>query len=418
VTGVLRLPAYRRLLVAYTLNDLCWSIGSLALAVLVYRSTGSATGATAYFLCGQFVPALIAPALVARLDQLAVRIVLPALYGFEAVVFLVLAWVASHFSLTAVLALTVADGVAALTARPLARAATVAVTAPAGLLREGNALTNTAFSICFMAGPALGGLVVVTGGTAAALLVNSGLFVAGALTLLSAHGLPAPAPYRTSAKGRLRAAVAQARNHPPVRVLLGLQVTAVLIFTIVVPVAVVFAEHSLRAGAGGYAALLSAWGAGAVVGSAVYARWRRLPSGTLISIGATALGLGMVSLAAAPTLAVAIAGAVVSGVGNGIEAVAARTALQEQVEQRWMALMMSLNESILDVAPGAGIALGGAITALSGPRVALAVAGGGALVVAAGAPAVLRRARVSGRPPPAVAGDDGERAFPEPAGRR
>ena len=42
-----------------------------------------------------------------------------------------------------------------------------------------------------------------------------------------------------------------------------------------------------------------------------------------------------------------------------------------------MALIMSLNESMFQAMPGAGIVLGGAITALAGPRVALAVAGGG-----------------------------------------
>src|ERR1039457_2482315 len=69
VKRVLRLPAYRRLLAAYTLNELAWSVGSLALAVLVYRRTGSAVGAMAFFLCSQFFPALISPAVVARLDQ-------------------------------------------------------------------------------------------------------------------------------------------------------------------------------------------------------------------------------------------------------------------------------------------------------------------------------------------------------------
>ena len=52
-----------------------------------------------------------------------------------------------------------------------------------------------------------------------------------------------------------------------------------VLFTISFPVEVVFAQHSLHAGPRGYGALLSAWGAGAVVGSAVYARWRRSPAG-------------------------------------------------------------------------------------------------------------------------------------------
>ena len=50
----------------------------------------------------------------------------------------------------------------------------------------------------------------------------------------------------------------------------------------------VFAEHTLHTGAGGYGALLSAWGVGAVAGSAVYARWRGRPARQLIALGASA----------------------------------------------------------------------------------------------------------------------------------
>ena len=106
-----------------------------------------------------------------------------------------------------------------------------------------------------------------------------------------------------------------------------------------------FAQRSLHSGAGGYGALLTAWGGGAVVGSLVYARWRRVPNRTLIALGALSLGIGMLVMAAAPSLAVAIPGAALAGVANGLEAVAVKTALQEQVEQRWMALIMSLSES-------------------------------------------------------------------------
>ena len=90
-------------------------------------------------------------------------------------------------------------------------------------------------------------------------------------------------------------------------------------------------------------------------------------------------------MAVAPTLAVAIVGAAFAGVGNGVEAVAARTALQEETEEQWMALMMSFNEALFQSVPGVGILLGGAITALGSPRAALAVAGTGSLAITAAA---------------------------------
>src|SRR5438270_8300058 len=177
VTRVLKLPAYRRLLAAYTLNELAWGIGSLALAVLVYNRTGSALAAAGYFLCAMFGPALVSPAVVARLDQRSSRPVLVALYALEAVLFGLLAWVAGRFALAPVLVLSLLDGVVAVTARALARTATVSGTSSAGLLREANAVTNASFSICYMVGPALGGLAVALGSASTALWINSGVFV-------------------------------------------------------------------------------------------------------------------------------------------------------------------------------------------------------------------------------------------------
>ena len=418
--AVLRLPTYRRLLAAYTLNELAWSIGSLTLALLVYRRTGSAVGAMGYFLAAQFVPALIAPAVVARLDQRPVRRVLPTLYALEAVAFLLLGWVASRFLVAPVLGLTIIDGVLALSARPLARATTVGVTAPVGLLREANAVTNASFSLCYFAGPAIAAGVVVAGGTMAALFANSALFALIAITMVTARGLPDGTGRPAPVAGRLRAAIALAREHRGIRTMLGFQIMAVLTFTIAIPVEVVFAQRSLHSGAGGYGALLTAWGGGAVVGSLVYARWRRVPNRTLIALGALSLGIGMLVMAAAPSLAVAIPGAALAGVANGLEAVAVKTALQEQVEQRWMALIMSLSESLFQAVPGLGILIGGAITAMAGPRTALAVAGCGALIVSAVAWTALRLEPTS--PRPAALPDQLEvvraGAQPTPAARR
>jgi predicted MFS family arabinose efflux permease len=378
----LKLSAYRRLLAAYALNELAWAIGSLTLAVLVYRRTGSAIGAAGFFLCSQFVPALISPVLVARVDAIAPRTVLPAMYALEAVLFGALAAVAHNFTLAPVLVLALLDGVIAIAARALARAASVTVLTSADLLREGNALTNSVFSVCYMAGPVLGGVVVAAGGTVAALLVNAGLFVLIALTLLTSRDLPGQA-IDEHGHSRLRAALGYVKRQPAIRRLIGLQAVGVVFFAMSIPVEVVFAQRTLHAGARGYGGLLSAWGAGAVAGSLVYGRWRRLPSWTLIALGGAALAAGFGVMAAAPAIGVALAGAALAGGGNGIEAVATRTAVQEQTDRRWMALVMSLHESTTQIAPGIGIALGGALTAAASPRVALAVAAGGALTIAA-----------------------------------
>jgi hypothetical protein len=71
---------FSRLLVSYTINELGDAVGFVALAVLVYNRTEAVAPTAAFFLAGKFLPALIAPALTARLDQTALRRSLPALY--------------------------------------------------------------------------------------------------------------------------------------------------------------------------------------------------------------------------------------------------------------------------------------------------------------------------------------------------
>jgi hypothetical protein len=74
----------------------------------------------------------------------------------------------------------------------------------------------------------------------------------------------------------------------------------------------------------------------------------------------------------------------------------------------------SLNESIVQLVPGAGILIGGAVTALGSPRVALAVAAAGSLAVTAAAWVVLGPLG-SRRLAPAGAGRDTDPGR-EPAG--
>ncbi len=398
---VFRIPVYRRLLAAYGLNELTWGIGTVALAILVYRRTGSALGAAAFFICSQFLPALLSPVLVARVAGHAPRRVLPVLYGAEALLFGVLAWMSTEFSLIPVLAVAALDGVVALSARVLARTATVEVLRPRDLLHEGNAAINFAFTGGFMIGPAVGGAIAAAGGTVAALLVNCGLFAGATLVLATAVGLPEVNPEEAgggSVVERLRKAVRHARTDPPTRGILALQAFGMVVGTISIPVEVVFAQHTLHAGAGGYGAMLSGWGAGALVGGAAYARWRRRPGRNLITLSAAALAVGFAITAAAPGIAVAVVGSVVGGFGNGVGSVAERTMLQDYTPRRWMSLMMSLNESLSQAMPGLGFVLGGAITALADPRLALAVGAVGSVVFTAAAWIVLSPARIGPRP--------------------
>ena len=86
---------FSRLLGSYTVNELGDSIGIVALAILVYDRTEAVAPTAAFFIAAKFLPALIAPALTARLDQAALRRSLPGLYVVEALTFAALALVAA-----------------------------------------------------------------------------------------------------------------------------------------------------------------------------------------------------------------------------------------------------------------------------------------------------------------------------------
>src|SRR5207248_4340234 len=97
-------------------------LGEIALAVLVLHRTGSAAAVAAVWVVGQFVPSLVGPVLVARLERVASRRAIPALLAAEAGLFAVLAVSASELSVALVLVLVLVDGALGLTARALVKA--------------------------------------------------------------------------------------------------------------------------------------------------------------------------------------------------------------------------------------------------------------------------------------------------------
>ena len=402
--SLIRVPSFVSLMLAFTLNELAWSVGTLALSILVYKRTGSALGSTGFFLLSQVVPGFVAPLLVTRLERWPPRWLLPALYWLEAVLFGILAWLTSRFDVAPILVLVLLDGIVALTARSLAGAVRAHILKPIGLLHEGNAFTNTVFSICFMVGPLIGGGVVALGGTVVALLANCGLFAAMGVSLAIAS-LPASADRELSPKGRLRAAVAHVRSSPPLVTLLSLQSVGLVFFTISTPVEVVYAEHTLNVGAGGYGAILAAWGGGAVLGSLIYARWARANIRVLLTFGSLAIAVGLGVLAAAPDLLIALIGAAMAGVANGMLSTAFMTETQDRTPTDWMTLVTTLLQSIRQVSPGLGIVLGGVLAAAGSSRMAFAVAGGGSLALAAATFVLMSPRRMATG---IAGGDDGD----------
>jgi predicted MFS family arabinose efflux permease len=272
-------------------------------------------------------------------------------------------------------------GTCALPARSLTRAQIARRLTRVGLLREGNSLVNIAFAAAATIGAAAGGALVALAGYRAPLAAAA---VAALVAVPLARGVggradDSGADWRTELKDGL----SFARTTPGVWSLIWLEGAALVAFTLVIPIEVLYAERSLDVGAGGYGALIAAWGAGIFVGGFGFALLRQRPLLVLATAATIVIGLSYIGLALVTTIGVACVISFVGGAGNGVQWVAVMTALQESVPDEYQARVVGLLDSAATLAPVAAYTLGGILAQTLSPRAAYAVAGAGALVCAA-----------------------------------
>jgi predicted MFS family arabinose efflux permease len=400
-----RLPGFRRLGAAYFVNELGNWLGEVALALVVLELTDSPIATAGLFVAMQFVPALTAPLLVARVDAMPTHRALAALYFGEAAAFCALAALADEntFLLAGVLAIAAADGTIATAARARTRAAAGAILEPAGLLREGNGILNLGFTAGAAAGPAMAGLLIALAGPQIALLADAASFVGVALLLATSRPLSGSAtgsPTDDPGAGwfeRFRLGITYVRDRPALRALIAAGAVSFVFFALVLPIEVVFAKETLGVGDAGYGLLLAAWGVGMVGGSLLFSYVREASLALLLAAGTLAIGVAYLGTALAPSLAVACLASVVGGSGNGVGWVALITAVQELSAETFQARVLGLLESLASGLSGVGFVLGGAITAIASPRASFAVAGVGVLCVLAVTAVILRGLRWQGQ---------------------
>jgi MFS family permease len=389
-------PRLRRILLAYTVNELGTWFGYVALALGVYDHTHSAIATAGLFIARGLFPALLAPVLVARIERSRRRGGLAALYVLEAILTLALAGLLWRFWLAGVLALVTIDGVVAVAATALMRACAARVMVEETLRthgseldpqarqasteaaqRQASAALNFAFMGSLAVGPAIGGALVHFVGGPIALLIDAFTFLlcAGLLPRLNTHIEEAGGD---STRTRLLAAVRHVQTMPVLRALLLTQAIAILFFASVEPVEVLYAKATLNAGDLGFGLLVGTWGVGAAFGAILFARSARRPLGPMLTGGTLLVGLAYLSFAVAPALALACAAAVIGGIGNGIQWPSLISAVQQLTPAALHGRLMSVVGSLNALCPALGFALGGGITALSSPRIAMGVAGAAA----------------------------------------
>jgi MFS family permease len=410
VSSALRSPRLRRIILAYTVNRLGTWFGLLALSVAVFNHTRSALAVAALLFAGQALPAFAVPAVVARVEASRRRSDLSGLYFFEAVTTTVLAVLLWHFWLPAVLLLVALDGVAALAASALLRAA-VARTAreemeihlhlPAAdavesrwrgpednesaheAERRANAALNVAFSTTFVLGPVLAGAFVAATGPSWTLFVDVASFALGGLLLIDLHPDVDEAA-GDSVRSRLREASRYIREMPTLRRLLLSQLVAMIFIETGGPIEIPYVKATLNAGDRGLGLLLTAWGAGAVLGSLIFARLVRRSLSTLLIAGTLAIAGAYLGLSVAPSLGLACLAGLLGGVGNGLQWPSLISGVQRLTPPHLQGRLMGGVESLGALCLALGLILGGTLVAVSSTRTAFICVGVGAAVATIG----------------------------------
>jgi hypothetical protein len=400
IPAPLRLRAFRRLAAAYTVDALGDWFGEIALSVAVLALTGRPAAVVAVWVLHRWVPGMAAPFLTVRLARRPLARTLPALYLGEAVAWTALVPVLGGGHLAVAAALVVADGFMAPVARALARTATVEVTRPAGLHREGNAVLNVIFTVSCAAGPALAGATVAGVGAELALLGNAASFLAAAVALGRNAGLPPPPDVRGSRDG-----------DPPPRLPRDLRrlVTAaglvVALSAAIMPVELAFVTVTLRAGEDAFGVVLAAWGIGMVAGGALAARLGRVALPVLALAGSAVVAVSYLGMGTADAIWTVVAWSAIGGAGNGISAMAFMTHVQARAGDVLQARVNGLFEMVATVGTGAGFLLGGVVQAMAGSRAVYLVAGAGILAALMWiSPGPRRRSLAASTPAPLPTG--------------
>jgi hypothetical protein len=365
-------PAFRKVALAYALGQVADWFAEVTLALVVFRRTGSPLAAALVFVALRVLP-------VAGMRWAAGRS-LTRLAALRTLAMLALALGVGVLPVWALLALGIVDGLGSLGGRAGSRAAAVRLLGHGGALRSGNALLNFAFSFAAMAAPVAAGMLVSGLGATAALGAASAALAAGACVASRVRIALPPRP-RAGATGVRRALRESGSGR-----WLAAEIVLLVLFTAAVPVELPYVIDSLGAGAGGYGALLTAWGAGMVAGSVVFAALRRIDLPLLAAGSTLAVALAYLAMGVSPSLVLAAAAALLGGVGNGVQWVSAVSWIQQRVPRALAPQLSALLESVAALAPGAGFLAGGAAVTLFDPRACLVA--GAAFIVAVTAWAV------------------------------
>jgi MFS family permease len=359
------------------------AVSMVALVILVVQLTGSAS-AVGGALVARLLPTFASPLFGVLADRFDRRVVLVASDLVRATLVLGLVFVRD---LVLIYGLIFLMGFARTLFNPTIRAAFPSVVGEGDLARA-NSLIGGTFSASVTVGPALGGLLVAAVGVSGAFLLDAATYLISA-GLLSRIPLPRPqqAGEEVGVFRELRSGFSYlAGARVPLAVMVGAFLT-VLTTDLATPAEVFLAKSTFGAGDVGYGLLVSVWGGGMVLGSALIAvlgdRLRLLPT---YFLGIFVWALALAGTGLSPTFVLALGMLAIAGAANGLDNVVSDTILQRRVPDIFLGRVFSVKY----LGYGAGEALaypaGGVLVDQLGPRATFLLAG---IMTAAAALVVL-----------------------------
>lgn len=379
--SVLRRPAYRRLFAAQTVSRWGDTFNTVALAVLVFRLTGSGIG-VAGVVVAEIVPVLIlAPVAGLVIDRLPRRRVLIAADLWRAAAALALPLVAD--SVTGVYAVAVALSAGTVFFNPAAQSVVPSLVDDDELVAANSGLWSAAVTSQILLAP-VAGLVVTALGPTPAFLLNAATFALSAailtrLTVPSGAALEQPLSWRV----RVVEAARLVGRGRLLRTLAVVQVLAALSAGATSALLVVLAERHLDVGPDGFGLLLGAIGVGAATGPLLLARLTHDARRPALVFGPLLLrGIVDLVLAAASGIGTAVAALAAYGVGTSTGAVTFNSLLQAETPAEQRGRVFAGFDALWQAGRLASIGLGGVLADTVGVRVVYLL--GGVLLLAAG----------------------------------
>jgi MFS family permease len=363
---------------------------------LVVQLTGSgvSVGITAGL---QFLPILLFGAfggvLADRHDKRRLLTITQTLSALPALTLFALV-VTGHVEIWMVYALVLARGAVNAVDNP-ARQAFVSEIVGADRVVNAVSLNSVIVHTARIVGPALAGVVIAVLGVAPCFLVNALSFVAMIVALRSMDPARLHPVRRTErARGQIRAAVAEVRRRPELRIPLGMMVvigTLSFNFQVLLPL---FAKFTWHGTASTYALLTTAMGIGSVGGALAAGARNRVTPGLLIGSSAV-FGLASLAAAAAPTLVTQAIALAPLGAASVTFAAGVNSTLQLAAGEGLRGRVMALYAVVFLGSTPIGAPIVGWLAEAVDPRAGLVLGGIAALAAAAGAAVAYARADVA-----------------------